>query len=326
MRYLIYDVAAESGGALSVLNGFYEKAICDLNNDYIFVVGRVELKECRNVSVLHLQWVKNSWLHRLFCDLFIIKRIISKNKVDSVLSLQNIGVKTKAEQTVYVHNAIPFAEYKFSIFKDTFLWFYQKVIGRITISSLKKVNKIIVQTNWMKHAVAKKCKIPLDNIIVERIEISKPVSTNRIKSNNVIFFYPATSFSFKNHWVLLLSCKHLFEKFKNFEFVFTIDSSDKKFSKQTSFIMKNGLPVKMVGRLSKDEVESYYQKSILVFPSLLETVGLPLIEAQQYNCQIVCSNLLFARDAIGDYKNAFFFNPKDHLSLSRILTFFLKEN
>ena len=45
MRILIYDVAASSGGALTVLNSFYEEFCKDTKNEYIFVLSVCELKE-----------------------------------------------------------------------------------------------------------------------------------------------------------------------------------------------------------------------------------------------------------------------------------------
>ena len=44
MRILVYDVAASSGGALTVLNSFYEEFCKDTKNEYIFVLSVCKLK------------------------------------------------------------------------------------------------------------------------------------------------------------------------------------------------------------------------------------------------------------------------------------------
>ena len=47
MRILVYDVAAESGGAMTVLQSFYEEFIKDRKNQYIFVLSVARLaKKC----------------------------------------------------------------------------------------------------------------------------------------------------------------------------------------------------------------------------------------------------------------------------------------
>ena len=43
MRICVYDVAAESGGALTILNRYYRKALSDKQNEYLFIIGLPEL-------------------------------------------------------------------------------------------------------------------------------------------------------------------------------------------------------------------------------------------------------------------------------------------
>ncbi len=55
MRILVYDVAASSGGALTVLNSFYEEFCKDTKNEYIFVLSVCELKEQPHIKVLNFR-------------------------------------------------------------------------------------------------------------------------------------------------------------------------------------------------------------------------------------------------------------------------------
>ena len=45
----------------------------------------------------------------------------------------------------------------------------------------------------------------------------------------------------------------------------------------------------------------YSTSDVIVFPSKLETWGLPLTEAKAYNKRILAADLPYAREAIGDY-------------------------
>ena len=45
MRILVYDVAADSGGAVTVLKSFYEEFCRDTENEYVFVLSVFELPD-----------------------------------------------------------------------------------------------------------------------------------------------------------------------------------------------------------------------------------------------------------------------------------------
>ena len=90
MRTLVYDVAADSGGAATVLQSFYEEFKKDTENEYIFVLSVYELPETENIKVFNFPEVKKSMLHRLYFDHFVAHKLVKKYKVDRVLSLQNI--------------------------------------------------------------------------------------------------------------------------------------------------------------------------------------------------------------------------------------------
>jgi len=90
MRILVYDVAASSGGALTVLNSFYEEFCKDTKNEYIFVLSVCELKEQPHIKVLNFPWIKKSPLHRMYFDQVLAHKLVKKYHADKVLSLQNM--------------------------------------------------------------------------------------------------------------------------------------------------------------------------------------------------------------------------------------------
>ena len=128
MRTLVYDVAADSGGAATVLQSFYEEFKKDTENEYIFVLSVYELPETDNIKVLNFPEVKKSMLHRLYFDHFVAHKLVKKYKADRVLSLQNIELPhTNVPQTVYEHNALPFSEYKFKPWEAFRPWYSQQI-------------------------------------------------------------------------------------------------------------------------------------------------------------------------------------------------------
>ena len=90
MRILVYDVAADSGGAATVLQSFYEEFCKDRDNEYVFVLSVFRLETKPHIEVVNIPWIKKSPLHRLYFDQVVAHRLVKKYRIDQVLSLQNI--------------------------------------------------------------------------------------------------------------------------------------------------------------------------------------------------------------------------------------------
>lgn len=120
MRIIINDIAASTGGAMSILKQFYQFIKeNDKHNEWIFLLGNKYLEETENIKILCFPKVKNNHIIKILFDCFYGKKIIEKYNPDVVVSLQNIitfGLKTR--QIVYIHQSIPFqSEFKFSFVK-----------------------------------------------------------------------------------------------------------------------------------------------------------------------------------------------------------------
>lgn len=314
MKIMVFDVPAESGGALSVLNDFYNEYKTYKTNNYIFVVSKPDLKEISNIKVLRYPWIKKSWLHRLYFDNFVAPKIIREYDVDEVISLQNIIVPhTKINQTVYVHNSLPFAEYRFSIAENRLLWVYQNILSKSIYKSIKKASKVIVQTEWMKKACVEMVRVDGAKIEVmpPKINIEVMKHFKPTKENLSTFFYPASGVEFKNHKIIVDACLELKEAgIVNYRVVFTLKGDENKsVSALYKKVKEHDLPVDFIGSISRDAVFDYYSKSVLVFPSYIETVGLPLIEAKMYRAPILASDCAFSHEILDGYDAVQYFNP-----------------
>ena len=70
-----------------------------------------------------------------------------------------------------------------------------------------------------------------------------------------------------------------------------------------------------LGHLNPSEVQAAYRSAdALIFPSILETAGLPIIEAMEYGLPILASDLGFAHELCGDA--AGFFDPYSAASVA----------
>jgi glycosyltransferase involved in cell wall biosynthesis len=326
MNILVYDIAASETGALAILNDFYNQAVGNKKDiEWFFVISTPKLIERDNIRVLRVPWIKKSRFHRLIFDYFFANRILKKYKIDKVLSLQNIIIpNVKVNQTVYVHQAIPFSKYRLTLTRNWRGWVYQNLIGRKIIKSIKKADKVIVQTEWMKDICSQKASI--DKGKFEVIKIKPPIVIGKkyidIPKNKMIFFYPvAGTQEYKNHLIILKACEILEKNgCYNYEVIFTFKGNENKYAKFLfNYAKEKKLNITFTGLLQKNEVFDLYTKSVLLFPSLIETVGLPLIEAKAVGSLILAADFEYATDALEDYENAYYFNPRDSESLSKLM-------
>lgn len=320
---IIFNVAVSGGGALTILNQYYNKALEDKDNNYIFVISTPKLKETNNIKVLKYPWVKKSWLHRLWFDKFFTSKIINKENPTEILSLQNTYIKNKKKlkQTIYVHQPLPFTPIKMSLFTDFKMWIYQNVIGKIIKRSINKSNKVIVQTKWMKEAILSKTKIEKENILIQHPPINIPKGYVYKSNYDNLFFYPAIATKYKNHRIIIEASKILKEKdINNYNIEFTLNGNENKhISKLKKECVKYDLPIKFIGSLSYEEVMDKYSKSVLLFPSYIETFGLPLLEAKTIGSPIIASDTPFSREITSNYNNVNYFDYFDEVKLAKLM-------
>lgn len=330
MRIFVYDVAAENGGALTVLYDFYDEFKIDLSNDYIFVLSLPLLKETDNIKVLNFPWIKKSWIHRIYFDYLIAPKLIKKYKVDKVFSLQNTLVPhTDIYQSVFVHNALPFTNYRIKITQDIKLWIYQNIIGSLIKNAIIKADKVIVQTKWMQDSCAELLSANIDKIEVRKTKIDIQVRKyfENTQENYSTFFFPASGVIFKNHKVIIDACSILKNEYiGDYKVIFTLIGNESIYIKKLfDFVQKNNLPIEFIGPISREVVFDYYSKSILLFPSYIETVGLPLLEASIHNTPIITADLTYSHDILNEYKETRYFCPFDSNQLSIEMKNFLNK-
>lgn len=172
---------------------------------------------------------------------------------------------------------------------------------------LRNTDFIIVQTNSMFKLVRKNInnKIVFQDKIWGRFNIEKfnfiknnlkdldiniIKNTKNLSSKSILFFYPASLYQYKNHKKLLEAFNLLYKKSSiSFKLLLTLDMNDLKNINNQNF--KKPYLI-FLGKLNYANVINLYQYiDYLVYPSLKESYGLPLIEANINNVKIIASDL-----------------------------------
>ena len=332
MKIVVLAYAADRGGALSILNDFYNYVWENArHHEWIFIVSKAELKPCEHIKLLRFPKIKDSWFERIKWEKSNLKKIIYEEKADIVFSLQNLTVPNlKLPQVLYVHQPIPFQKVKnFSFLRkeERLFAIYQYIIGNMIRSSIKIADAVIVQTRWVKDAIIERFHNHKDKIFVVPPSIDISIFTNNIvqeKTNSYknTFFYPAGALLYKNIDCIIKAAYILLKKgINDFKIVLTIKGDENSYAGRIKK-MAEGLGKKIIfaGRMSREDVFKMYNTSTLVFPSYIETFGLPLLEAKLSGSIILTSDCPFSREILEEYQNAYYFNPFNYEKLADLMS------
>lgn len=318
MKVLVFDVPAEFGGVYTILKEFYHSVCLEQRNEWTFIVGNApDIIERKMVSVERYEWIKKNWLYRLFFDLFYAPVIIRRIKPDVIVSFHNNGITgANVPQVLYMHQAMMFSGKQYTFKESKIYWFYQHVQSHSAFRYMRK-NYTIVQTQWMKKAIVDKAKVNPEHIFVVSPDIGEyePQLYQDSYENRHSFFYPVNYMPYKRHDIILDAVTTLDKKISDeFNVYFTVEVPIlHRYPVTTINHVKN------TGRLSREKVSKMYASSILVFPSELESFGLPLLEARLSGTIILVANTPFAKEILENYENAYFFEPGNSRELTRLM-------
>lgn len=323
MNILVYNVAAEYAGAMTILKEFHSDVVSlpNKNHKWYFVVSTDALEESENIKVIRVPWVKKSWLHRLWYDSFCAKKLVLQHEIDLVFSMQNMPIEgVGCPQIVYLHQSLQFSPMNYSFWKkeERLFWIRKNIICNIMKKRLKYADSIIVQTRWMKEATQEWLKDQHKKIevIPPRMDYRYSLIEN-VDREAELFIYPAGDGIHKNHKLIIKACEILKTKGIAYKVLFTMDVNESKYANELYLeVEKKGLNICFVGLLDGEEIMRLYQKATLIFPSYIETFGLPLLEAKSVNGVVLCSDLPFSHEILNEYENAYFFDTMNEKQLA----------
>lgn len=319
---VVNATALDKSGALTILKQFVKYAADDRLNQYTcFIPEGLDFDHKENICFIEVP--KMGWLQRIFWDGFKLKNHLRKNNIipDKIISLQNTSINIDCEQIIYLHQPLPFSSVKWSIFKkEQFKFFLYKYFYEFFILLYVKDNTtFVVQTSWMKEALCSKWKIDTSKVHVIKPDIVLP--TIEVNENIAVegsgvhtLLYPATPLYYKNHKVILkaleiLKCKDQLNHLK-----FQVTFKAEEYPSFTRHAAELGVEANIdyLGTIPYiDLIKKYQSSSIVLFPSYVETFGLPLAEAATLRKPVLCSDLPFSRDVLSGYPGAKYIDHQD---------------
>ncbi|ARK09905.1 glycosyltransferase [Fibrella sp. ES10-3-2-2] len=325
---VISGINMTDSGKLSILNDCINYLSEHFSTEWriIALVPQLGLLSAPNIEYIQFPLSKKRWIYRLYYEYIYFYFLSRRLKPYLWLSLHDISPNVDATvRAVYCHNATVFyrTPIKFFLFDSTLTLFslFYKYLYKLNI---KKNNFVIVQQNWFKTSFEN--LFNLRNVVVayplnKSLPTEQPIEVVRANTKNITFFYPTVPRIFKNIEVIAEATKILNEKgYSNFEVILTFGENDNKYTKYLQNKYGSISNLKHIGFISRADVFDHYKSShFLLFPSLLESWGLPISEAKQFGLPMIVADMPYARESIGSYDKAKLFDPTDSFQLADIM-------
>lgn len=331
-KIVISGINLREGGPLSIYKDFLSNIISlgyTKKYEVIVLVCNKELFDefSSDVRIIDFPKSQKNWFNRMYYEYVQFKSLSKKMDVYYWISLHDITPNVKAQnKMVYCHNPSPFLKMNFKQMKfgsKSFLFskFY-KYLYRI---NLKKNIFIVVQQNWIREEFMKMYGIEKNKIIVARPSIMvNEIIKNKDKSkegNEYTFIFPSVSRFFKNFEVIGEASKILVNKgILNFKVILTMDGSENEYSKYVVEKYKNIRNIDFTGLLKREKLFELFEISdCMIFPSKLETWGLPISEFKGTGKPLLVADLPYAHETVGTYDKVIFFDPNKADELAELM-------
>lgn len=220
------------------------------------------------------------------------------------INISNYGLCLNQKQILYIHS--PY------ILDLTFNWLELKIKRKLLNTYLKRAKIICVQTSHMQKELEKyinNCTfLNIDKIRILKLSpkltiFHKKAKKEYIKKFPFEFFYPASSFPHKRTDLAISSV----ENKKEIGLSITIENPTKTYQN-----------INFLGVINHDKIISIFSKvDALLFTSTRETLGLPLLEALEFELPAILPNLEYAKEIYG--KAAVYYNETNKTSISKAI-------
>lgn len=330
---LINGLNLSIGGGKNILDNYIEQLFeNNLNHTYYVLTPNNEGYKSFSKEKLIVVDIENRYKKNIFfigLYFFGFPRLLKKLQIDLVFNFGDVIIPTKIPQ-------IYFFDWAYAVYSEKYIWegmaikdfLLRKTKVFLIDRYISSVKITLAQTKNISNRLKLKYNIENVKVIPTPIgfDFSKTHSYKEfnLPENKKYFLYPATFSTHKNFDVLIRLGNLIMEENLPFLIVLTIDEIV-----GADFIAEmkiNNLDcIFNVGKIAGIHMPSLYQQcDVLLFPTLLETYGLPYIEAMGFEKPILTSNLDFAHAICDDV--AFYFDPFDAKSILKIMSEYDADN
>ena len=268
--------------------------------------------EAAGVSAQEIYRVGPGPLARVAWILFGAARRTSTLCADVVVYLANVGfARGAAPAVVLVHQPNPFST-EVRALHDRRDRIKFAVLGKLIAQSVVRADGVMVQTEAMQQAVARTCGVSTDAIGVFLPSVSKELAARAVSPpentpppKEFTVLYVGDDSAHKNLGLLLKAAGAMADSPVPVRFVATVPAA---------FGRVGDARFTPIGPVSHEQALGLIQQAdVLVMPSIVETIGLPMLEAMRLGTPVLAADRPYARTVCRDA--ALYFEPTDARSL-----------
>lgn len=277
----------------------------------------------KNIIFIEKPLSRKSWFFRLFYEYIWFWFWSLFNDVYFWFSAHDVTPNVRAEhRAVYCHNSAPFYDgphlWRYAPTFEIFRLFY----GCFYRINLKMNDHVIVQQQWMREEFVHRFGCAPAKVIVARPETvaspSRAAAGKRLPSSKTTLIFPAYPRAYKNFDVIIDAMRGLEDV--PIELLLTFSGKESPYALKVYRELRYSKNIRFTGFLTREKLfAAYADVDALVFPSKLESWGLPLSEFRSFGKPIFAADLPYAKETLSGYGNASYFQPDDAAALGRLL-------
>jgi glycosyltransferase involved in cell wall biosynthesis len=264
-------------------------------------------------------------------------KVVNVKKITSIYLLKPNLLFCPFSAPFYAHSAVPCVSVVYDLQHRTYPYFFSvNEIGHrenMLLNVSKKCDEVICISDYVKSTLLETKLMNERKINTVHIQLPKRLPSNLNEENNQkdllnelglisdkYFYYPANFWPHKNHMVLFTAFAMFKAESSGNQYKLVCSGSKNEqmdYYKDCVKIMGLENEIIFTGYLSDQEVMCLFKNcKLIVYPSLYEGFGMPIVEALFYKKLIVCSNKCSLPEVGGSA--AIYFDPRKPQDLYNI--------
>lgn len=318
---VVSAVSLRKGGTLTILRNCLEYLSTLAQTGECRIVALVHKKELAfypGIEYIEMPDIIKSWSRRLWCE-YVAMHDISRqlSPVYLWLSLHDTTPNVLAErQAVYCQTSFPFLKWKmqdlFFDYKIVLFSLFTRFAYRIHI---KRNDKLVVQAEWLRKGFARMFELPESKFVVAPPTSARQKTPAGSAKESVCksFLFASTPDCHKNFETVCRAAKLLEKEVGTgkFKVTLTLSGTENRYARWLYKRWGNVRSIDFAGFMSKEKLyDTYAGTDCLLFPSRVETWGLPISEFAAFGKPMLLADLPYAHETAAGSGRTAFFNPE----------------
>lgn len=327
---VVSAVNIRKGGTLTILRECLQYLSEQEGLRVYALVHDWKLCEYPGIEYLEFPWTVKGWMRRLWCEYVTMYRVsidIARREgqdIDTWLSLHDTTPRVKARhREVYCHTSFPFLKWKLrDLLMDPKIPLFAMFTRFAYRINVHKNDCLIVQQEWFRDGLSRITGFPEDRIRVIPPKISvEGIVAEKVASKDPMFLYVSTADCHKNFETLCEAARLLEQEIgtDRFKVVLTLSGNENRYARWIRMRWGGVSSIEFAGLMSREKLFGYYRAATcFVFPSRVETWGLPITEYMLLNGgKMLLADLPYAHETGGE--KGLFFPATDAVRLKELM-------